>query len=146
MPVMNNFESFFAILLASFIKRLPAPIKNFLFYKYLYPVKKKWYCLFDEVKLDFVPGIKMKLVPSDVMHAHIVFTGSYEDSLSKRVCELSRKTGGLMVDVGANVGYFTLLWLGSNQNSTCLAFEPSPRNIKLLKSNLRRNSFKKDVF
>ena len=45
----------------------------------------------------------------------------------------------MLVDVGANAGYFPLLWASANPESKCIAFEPSPRNIALLKENITRN-------
>jgi FkbM family methyltransferase len=75
-----------------------------------------------------------------VISDSIAFTGFYELVLSRHLLTLARK-GGTMVDVGAHVGYFTLLWAAANRANRCFAFEPSPRNIERLKRNVARNGF-----
>jgi FkbM family methyltransferase len=45
-----------------------------------------------------------------------------------------------MLDVGANLGYFSLLWASVNPNNRVVAFEASPRNVPLLRRNVERNS------
>lgn len=78
------------------------------------------------------------LVPGDAISGSIAFTGFYELGLSQRVVEHATK-GGLFVDVGANMGYFSLLWAGSSQSGKVIAIEAAPRNIALLQSNITRN-------
>jgi FkbM family methyltransferase len=73
------------------------------------------------------------------MHAEIAFTGGYERPLSRLVVRLGT-LGGTFVDVGANVGYFSLLWAASHPKNTAHAFEASPRNLPLLNQNVRANS------
>jgi FkbM family methyltransferase len=122
-----------------FIKYLPERIQKSLLYRFYYPVAEKWLGLFESADLRYAPGFKMKLLATDLMHASIAFTGSYESGFSERVCELSKSSGGLMVDVGANAGYFPLLWTSANSRSRCIAFEPSPRNVELILENMRKN-------
>jgi FkbM family methyltransferase len=74
------------------------------------------------------------------MHAEIAFTGEYERTLSRLVVELGA-AGGTLVDVGANIGYFSLLWAASHRDNTAHAFEASPRNLPLLKENVRASNF-----
>ena len=45
-----------------------------------------------------------------------------------------------LVDVGSNVGVYSLYWLSMNPSSQVVACEPFEKNMKLLKSNLRLNS------
>ena len=63
----------------------------------------------------------------------------YELELTRRLCDLARR-GGTFVDVGANLGYFSLLWAAQNPGNRCVAFEASPRNLDLLRRNVARNS------
>jgi len=123
------------------IKFFPKRVQRSLLYRCYFPVKEKWHHLFETAELSMAPNVKMKLVPSDLMHASIAFTGEYETELSREVVRLSRSTGGLLIDVGANAGYFSLLWVASNSNSTAIAFEPSPRNTQIIKENIRNNGF-----
>jgi len=47
----------------------------------------------------------------------------------------------LLVDVGANIGLYTMYWLTLNEVNSSLACEPFLPNIKMLKSNLELNGF-----
>ena len=47
----------------------------------------------------------------------------------------------LLVDVGANIGLYTMYWLTLNEMNSSLACEPFLPNIKMLKSNLELNKF-----
>jgi FkbM family methyltransferase len=88
----------------------------------------------------------MDLVPGDMLSGSIAFTGLYELMLTRRVVELAKESrSGLMVDVGANLGYFTLLWLAGNPQNRVIAFEPAPRNVEFLRRNLEQNSFQDRV-
>jgi FkbM family methyltransferase len=78
------------------------------------------------------------LLPSDVIGAHIAMTGSYESGLSSHIAALAR-TGGRMIDVGANIGYFSLIWLAGNPKNRVIAVEASPRNVRMLEANLQHN-------
>lgn len=86
----------------------------------------------------------MELVPGDRLSDVLAFTGCYEERLTRRVIELGR-IGGKMIDVGANLGYFSLLWLSSRSSNRCIAFEASPRNIEILQRNLSRNAMAERV-
>lgn len=78
------------------------------------------------------------LLPGDIISGHIAFTGFYELALSRLIVKLAAQ-GGLLVDVGANMGYFSLLWAGRNPAARAVAFEASPRNLALLQNNLDKN-------
>ncbi len=80
------------------------------------------------------------LVPGDAISGSIAFTGFYELNLTQRIVEHAAK-GGLLVDVGANMGYFSLLWAGLNRSARVLAFEAAPRNIELFQANVSENQF-----
>ena len=82
----------------------------------------------------------MDLLQGDVISDSIAFTGVHQPDLTRRVVELAR-AGGTMVEIGANLGYFSLLWAGLHHENRCVAFEPSPRNVALLKRNIAANGF-----
>jgi FkbM family methyltransferase len=79
------------------------------------------------------------LVPGDIISGSIAFTGFYDLALTRRIRTLSIE-GGLMVDVGANLGYFSLLWAAGNKENRAVAFEPSPRNLQHLARNIQANA------
>jgi len=68
-------------------------------------------------------------------------TNSYEPHVTKAITE-RLKSGMVFVDIGANIGYFSLLAAKLiGPNGRVLAFEPSQYNIKLLYLNARINGF-----
>jgi len=75
------------------------------------------------------------LSPTDVAHRQIACIGFYELNLTRQVARLAAQ-GGLFVDVGANVGYFSCLWAAINQGNRVLAFEASPRIAPMLRDNV----------
>lgn len=78
------------------------------------------------------------------MHGHIALLGDYEHRLTRVIADKA-KQGGLFVDVGANAGYFTLLWANALPSNKVISFEPSPRNVHLLESNVKTNGFDDQV-
>lgn len=98
-----------------------------------------WPLLYQAASLRYAPSMEMTLVAGDIISDTIAFTGLYEPLLTRRVVTLSRQ-GGTMIEVGANLGYFSLLWAAGNSSNKCIAFEPSPRNIELLRKNAAHNS------
>lgn len=99
-----------------------------------------WVSLYESSVLRFAPTTQMDLLPGDMVSDAIAFTGLYELDLTRRLADLSRR-GGLFVDVGANIGYFTLLWLAGNPANRAICVEASPRNIGMLRRNLELNDF-----
>ncbi|NVJ85997.1 MAG: FkbM family methyltransferase [Algoriphagus sp.] len=97
-----------------------------------------------KVPLEFAPGCFMDLNPSDVGHRHLMRNYFYELDLSKQITSLS-KFGGLLFDVGANYGYFSIIWANSNSNNKVIAFEASPNNISQLRHNVILNNFSSQV-
>lgn len=85
------------------------------------------------------PHVRMNLNPGDTGHGHIAFTGIYEPELTASFCSLAR-VGGLLVDVGANFGYFSLLWCGLAPSNRSIAFEASPRVVPRLRDNIALNN------
>jgi len=96
--------------------------------------------LFRDVPLYFAPDVRLDLEPTDVGHGLIALTGFYELALTRRLTALAR-AGGLLVDVGANYGYFSCLWAATRSDNRVLALEASPRNVAPLRGNLARNGF-----
>lgn len=78
------------------------------------------------------------LIPGDVISGCLAFNGFYEWEFTRQMARHAAK-GGLLVDVGANMGYFSLLWTGLNSSATVVAFEASPRNVDLFQNNVKRN-------
>ena len=106
------------------------PLYKFLFGK----LKPKGIVL---TKVDtgkmFVDSSDTGLAPYLLMHG--VF-GEYETELVKEIV----KPGAVVIDVGANIGYFTLLFSRlAGEGGKVYAFEPDPKNHELLLKNLDVN-------
>ena len=94
--------------------------------------------LYSQAPLRHARHIRMDLLQGDVISDCIAFTGVHEPGLTRRVVELAR-AGGTMVEIGANLGYFSLLWAGLRDDNRCVAVEASPRNVSLLERNIAAN-------
>ena len=72
----------------------------------------------------------------DVVH-ELLFAGSYRHALEF----LRRQTGApVVIDLGGNIGLFSLLAASTNKNAKIVTFEPGPPNRRLLELNLLANS------
>jgi FkbM family methyltransferase len=80
----------------------------------------------------------MRLVPGDTISDSIAFTGIYDLPLTRMVLGLARD-GGRLVDVGANLGYFSLIWSAAKKGNSATAFEAAPRNLEILWHNVGVN-------
>jgi len=120
------------------LRLAPAQIRTPLYYRSYRARREQWRALFTDAPLQFASQFKMELSWQDEAHGEIAFTGFYELALSRRIAGDARR-GGFLVDVGANYGYFTLLWLGGASQNRVLAFEASPANHAALRANLARN-------
>ncbi|MBU1998614.1 MAG: FkbM family methyltransferase, partial [Candidatus Omnitrophica bacterium] len=125
----------------NFLRKLyPLSFREYLFYNHVLPRINVSAYDFSCASLVFSPQVKLRLLSSDVMHQCIGATGFYELGLTRTIAGLAKK-GGLLVDAGANIGYYSCLWLGINPRSHVIAFEPNPRCITYLEQNLNSNGF-----
>ena len=85
--------------------------------------------------LRHAPGNSIFVLPGDIISDSLLATGVWEAELTERLIEDARK-GGLMVEVGANLGYFSLLWALLNPTNRVIALEPSPRNLGLFQRSI----------
>ena len=89
-----------------------------------------------------IKGHKMALAADGAYPPADMAMGRYEPETT-RLFESVIKPGMAVMDVGAHVGYFTLLaarYVGPS--GKVFAFEPEPDNYAFLKSNIERNEYK----
>jgi FkbM family methyltransferase len=67
-------------------------------------------------------------------------TGYYEPITMLTAQELVRTTD-VFIDVGANIGFYSLALSASQPGLRVVAFEPNPKNFRLLQANARLNQF-----
>ena len=86
-------------------------------------------------------GAALFLDPRDQMVSPAVAIGSYEP-FETRLVEWLVPAGGTIIDVGAHIGYYTILAaVLAGRNGRVEAFEPDPRNSDLLQRSARVNGF-----
>jgi FkbM family methyltransferase len=124
---------------------IPESWKQSIYHRFLFPPSQKWNHLYESASLKYAPGIEMQLVPTDRMHRSIAFLGYYERLQSKLTLNLAQEVGGLLVDVGANAGYYSLLWTAQAPENRAIAIEPSPLVLPLLKENVTRNGLEEQI-
>jgi FkbM family methyltransferase len=78
---------------------------------------------------------------SDVISPSIGVDAWYEPEETELLKKIVKK-GAVVVDVGANVGWYTLLSAHIvGKNGRVIAFEPEPSSFSLLTQSIRRNNF-----
>ncbi len=86
-----------------------------------------------------INGYKMILDPQDSLGLSIF--GAYEP-YETEVCSKFVKKGSSVLDIGAHIGYYTLLLAkATGTNGKVYAFEPEPMNYKLLEKNILYNEY-----
>jgi len=96
----------------------------------------------SRLKSDFViiDNHKMFLDQHDSLRLSI--NGVYEEFETSIIKKLIKK-GDYVVDVGANIGYYTLIFARIvGTEGKVFAFEPEPTNFELLKKNIKINGYK----
>ena len=77
---------------------------------------------------------------SDKYYLHFLSAGSYGDDVSNFLTSIIQDNW-VCVDIGANIGLTTILMLTSASNVSVISFEPSPKNVSYLISNLNQNRY-----
>jgi FkbM family methyltransferase len=87
-------------------------------------------------------GFTMYVRPYDfAVGAVILAKGAWEPQVTREMRPLLRP-GAVFVDVGANIGYFTLLAASLvGDRGQVVAFEPNPENRALLERSIQENGF-----
>lgn len=131
-PDMNPF--FYARLL----RALPPRLAQSLYYRCFRGQAARWPQLFRAARLRDAPSCRMDLVPGDEVSNAIALTGVYELEVT-RLLKVSACSGGVLVDVGANLGYHSLLWASHLSGCQSIAIEASPEVFPLLTANVASN-------
>lgn len=89
-----------------------------------------------------VLNFKMDVDTSDTgVGPYLIMHGSFAQA-ETRLLKKILKPGMMFIDVGANIGYFTLLAAQCvGKNGKVIAFEPEEKNFKLLEGNIKKNTF-----
>ena len=94
-----------------------------------------------DIRLADLPGFRIYTAADDGAVGRHVHAGNYEPDVTA-VFRRFLKPGMNVIDIGANIGYFTMLsaFIVGPAGSV-LAIEPNPRNARLLEASRRANNF-----
>ncbi len=140
-----NRPNFLRIWPALLLRLLPLRIGQSAYYRLFRARSRQFPDLFRRAPLRLAPRLRMDLVAGDECHGVIAFTGVYELALTRLVVREAKSKGGLLVDVGANFGYYSLLWAGQGSECRVMAFEASPRVFRGLQHNIETNQLSSRV-
>jgi len=107
------------------------PVNSQLEFEYTYGIPRQF------------PHKKVKVNPNCLHARFFVVSGYYEEYLTKEILSPERK--GLFVDIGANFGYYSVLWL-QKDNTRAIAVEPVQEYVELLHENLKSYESRYAVF
>jgi FkbM family methyltransferase len=117
------------------IKAIPAVVRT----GYVYFAKHLWkHVSRNPVKIDLKVGT-MYLEPWDYVPSRLFFFGTWEPSMSRAMQRVGQD-GMVALDIGANIGYYTLLLAGiAGPKGRVFAFEPVPSIREKLECNVAAN-------
>lgn len=90
-------------------------------------------------------GFRLAGNTGDVVQGSIYYFGEWEPSLSGFIHERLTGQSRTFIDVGANVGYFTLLASGAMENGKIVAIEAFPSIFDKLQANVNLNEFSSEI-
>lgn len=105
--------------------------------------EQKWNSLFtqkNKIVSNLTDGVKINLYQDSIL-SQLIYEGFEKNEIS--FMEKNLKSGDIFVDIGANVGLFSLIAspIVGNEGQV-IAFEPSPTTFKRLNENISLNNFK----
>jgi FkbM family methyltransferase len=106
--------------------------------------EKMWGRVFDLQKKEIATlgDFGLFVMPNDYIGRSILSAKQYEHHVTKVVRDIL-KPGGVFLDLGANLGYFTMLGASIvGESGKVIAFEPNPQNQQLIFESIAHNKFK----
>ena len=117
--------------------------------KRLIPSAKKAYCrIFWKNGTGTVRsnGALFRLNYNNFVDRQIAFYGDYEDrQLAFLTSEMQRIKADIFFDIGANIGFYTVILVKSGVINKVVAFEPDARNVECLKTNASLNGLSDQI-
>ena len=102
----------------------------------------KWLNIADKIyKKKLANGFFMYLNPTEHIQQQLFWYGHYEREIGDLIRKVL-KPGDVFLDIGANIGYFSLLAATKEASSTVVAFEPVKELFDKLQENVSLNKVK----
>jgi len=93
----------------------------------------------DQKKLVRLDGFDLYVMPNDYIGFSIMRNKNYEPHVTNLIKNVLGRDD-VFLDIGANVGYFTMLASSIVKGSgKVIAFEPNPQNLQLIYSSVQQN-------
>jgi FkbM family methyltransferase len=103
-------------------------------------------------RLGFVPhvvraqGARFLVDTTDYIDRCIAYDGMWEAAQLEELAELARtRTIHCFLDVGANAGFYSIMFARKTMAQRIVAFEPDPGNFARLKANIALNAFARSI-
>lgn len=117
---------------------LSKPFRGYNLNRYPFLIKIHNYFL-NKVSGEYIDTNGFKMIAGKEGWLHFRYTGEYEPLTTKIVSNII-KEGDVVVDIGANIGYYTLLFSKLvGKSGKVYAFEPESNNFCFLKKNIELN-------
>jgi FkbM family methyltransferase len=86
--------------------------------------------------------LKLTNINSNYLSFQLFWKGTiYYEPITTFVVQELLQTGATFVDVGANIGFYSLITSLTKPGIKVIAFEPNPKNFDILMDNIRANGF-----
>ena len=116
------------------------PAKSFL-KKWGLRTKKEWFAdRIVRVQLPARKSFKLASLSDNYLSFELFWRGAgYYEPITTRVAQQLARPGDTFIDVGANIGFYSLVVATTRPQIKVIAFEPNPKNYALLAENVRAN-------
>jgi FkbM family methyltransferase len=95
----------------------------------------------DQIPIETKDGLIMYLNPTDRNVSYLIFTNKEHEPFETLILKYFLQKNSVYVDIGANIGYFSLIAGSIAKNGKVFSFEPYPLNFELLEKNIIANNF-----
>lgn len=90
-------------------------------------------------------GFTMRVYADDLIGRHLLMSGKFDRSTIQVLLNLARD-GDTLLDIGANIGYYSSVFLQRVKDSRVVCFEPQPGIVDLLKANTGQFAGRAEVY
>lgn len=82
-------------------------------------------------------GFSIQVYADDLIGRHILMSGKFDRSVAQMLLDHARP-GDTLLDIGANIGYVSALFLNQVKDGKAICFEPQPGIVDLLGKNMEQ--------